>query len=317
MSARLTGSLLALGAALMWGTAWVATGVALREFSPEAVAAWRGAGSLLLVAGLLAARASRAAPLPAHARSGEHDARRPGRLLRYALLAMLGGPWFVLGMTLAVELAGATVSAFVAGLYPVVAAVAAPLLLPERPSRAAVLGLLAAFLGVLLLAGFDPLGVPPLGVAVAISVAVFFGLFLLLVRRWSSSWGLSPLHMTAANFAVLTLVALPLVLVLSPHSFVPAASVAGWLAVGWLIVGPGVLANLFVLGSVRRLPAHESSAYLMLAPLTAWLLAGVLLGEQLAAVQALGAVLVLAGIAAATLPLSRIVERRYGPGAIR
>jgi DME family drug/metabolite transporter len=319
LSPRLIGSLLAIATAVIWGTSWVATGLVLRDFSPEAVAAWRGAGSFALIAALLALRPSRELGLQ---RAGQRRAQS-GRLLRYLILALLGGPWFVLGMNFAVELTGATISGFVAGIYPVIAAAAAPLLLPERPSWAAIGGLLAAFVGVLLLAGFDPIGLPLEGIVVALAAAVSFALFLLLSRRWSGAWGLSVMRIAAANFALLTVVAVPLALLLgaeplSVGAVLPATGAGEWLAMGWLILGPGVLANLFVLASVRRLPAHESSAYLMLSPLTAAVLAAWLLNERLAEMQLLGSALVLAGIAAATVQLGRLVGiGRYGPTPTR
>ena len=112
---------------------------------------------------------------------------------------------------------------------------------------------------------------------------------------------------------MLSLVALPVAFHNDPAGLLPPAGLPVWLAMAWLVLGPGVLANLFVLGSVRRLPAHESSAYLMLSPLAAALLAAWLLDERLVPVQALGAALVLAGIGAATIPVGRIVGRlRYG-----
>jgi drug/metabolite transporter, DME family len=309
LSNRLTGSLLALGAALLWGTSWVATGLALRDFTPAAVAAWRGVGSVVVMGLLIGAgglcwrRRSTGTRLPS-----------TGRLWRYLVLALFGGPWFVLGMTLAVELTGATISAFVAGLYPVVAAAAAPLLLPERPSWLAVGGLAVAFGGVIVLGGFDPVGLPAEGFLVALLAAVVFALYLLLARRWSVAWDLSPMAITTSNLALLALTALPLALVLDgPAALSPPAAAGGWVAIAWLIVAATVVANLLIVASVRRLPAHESSAYLMLAPLTAALLAALLLGERLTVAQAVGAGLVLAGIAAATVPLRRVMARRGHP----
>src|SRR5688572_943906 len=111
MSPRLTGSLLALAAALVWGTAWVATGIGRLDVWPAAAAARRGFVSLGLFMLLLGIGALRTGSPAADSRP------RGGRGLRYLVLALLGGQWFVLGMTVAVELTGATISAFVAGLY--------------------------------------------------------------------------------------------------------------------------------------------------------------------------------------------------------
>lgn len=303
MSLRLVGSLLAIAAALLWGTSWVATGVALRAFDPLAVAAWRGIGTTLLMALLLGS--GRLGGRLSGRADGRADGVVPpmrGRLARLLVLALLGGVLFVIGMSLSISLTGATMTAFIGGLYPVVAAVAAPLVLPERPSRVALGSLVVAFAGILVLAGFDPTGFQPLGLVIGLGVASSFAGFLLLTRRWSGPWHLSAPVVTLANFALLSLVAGPLAMLMESNGLLPSSVDPGaLLAILWLWVGAGVLAHLFVIGSVRRLPAHESSAYLLLNPLIAALLAAPLLDERLSPVQLSGAVLVLTGIAVATI----------------
>jgi drug/metabolite transporter (DMT)-like permease len=65
--------------------------------------------------------------------------------------------------------------------------------------------------------------------------------------------------------------------------------------------------------SLRRLPAQESSAYLLLNPLTGALLAIPILGESLAPLQIVGGALVIVGIGLATGGVA-LIARRLGRG---
>ena len=53
---------------------------------------------------------------------------------------------------------------------------------------------------------------------------------------------------------------------------------------------------------MRRLPANRAAPFLLLMPISGSLIAAVLLNERLDLLQLAGAGLILAGIAAATLP---------------
>src|SRR5512141_3494453 len=88
----------------LYGSSYVATAFQLRGFSPIAGGFWRS----LAAAALLALLATRLLGRP------NVDASGFRRLLT---LAVLGGPIFILGMNVAVAQLGATVTAFVAGLY--------------------------------------------------------------------------------------------------------------------------------------------------------------------------------------------------------
>ncbi len=298
-----SGSAYAIVAALLWGTSWVATGLALHSFSSMASAAWRGlftAAVLLPVIVIPALRAHRSLLAPML-----HIER--GRFLRYLVLATLGGPGFIIGMTVAVGISGATIAAFVAGAYPVVAAAGAPLVLGERPSRVAFAGLGLAFLGALLMAGFDIGGLRLDGLMVASGAALSFGIFLLLARRWQGPWRMPAAAVTFLDFGMAGVVAALICLVGGGGPLVPGGTPAEpWLAIAYLAVAPGLIGTLAVLESVKRIPAASSSAFLMLNPLTAAVLAAPVLGERLTPVQLLGGALVLAGIAMATLLVARM-----------
>ena len=294
---RREGELAAAAAAVLFGTAWVATAIAMRSFTPAAAAFWRGglaAILLLCLVGLLVARG--------------RIVIRPERrgVLRLILLGLLGGPVFGLAMNLAIAGAGATIAAFVAGAYPVLAATIAPFVLREPLSRGAAAGFVLALAGAILLTELDFARAPLAGIAVGLLGALSFAIYLVLLRRWAGGGPrdrdpmLVP-EVTATAVVVSTaLVLLLVMLITEPSALVPSAPVPEALAaILWLAIGPGCLSQLFIAISARRITARRSAAFLLLNPLTAAITAFLVLGEVLSPVQGVGAGLVLAGIALA------------------
>jgi probable blue pigment (indigoidine) exporter len=220
--------------------------------------------------------------------------------LRLAVLATLGGPAFIVAMNVAVSQAGATITAFVAGLYAVLAAALAIPLLRERLELATLGSLVLALVGTALLAELQPTGSTGAGIGVGLVAALFFALFLVLSRRWSARYGLpgptvsvATLLLTAAAAGIL----LPILGEPVTDAPLQADAAAG---VVWLALGPGALAAILVVTGMRRIPARRASAFLLLNPPTATLGAWLLLGERLSALQLLGGLLVLLAIAGAS-----------------
>ena len=305
-----TGELFAALAATGFGSAYVATALALRSFSPIAVAFYRsvvGLAALVLLLSIL-----RWAPLLT-TRGRVAGASMPAtghRAVRLVLIAVFGGPIFLASMNLAVSHVGATVASFVAGLYAVLAAALAPLLLPEGLTRRVLGGLVLALAGTALLAELDPVSADRAGLAWGLLAAVSFALYLLLGRRWSRSNGLEGTTIALATLAVSTVSLGTLVLLGDPASLVPTRlDVVPTAAIGWLAV-VAVAGQLLTVASVRLVPAARTAAFLLLNPITATVLAAILVGERPSALQLVGGGLVLAGIAAATVPL----PGRSGPG---
>ena len=73
------------------------------------------------------------------------------------------------------------------------------------------------------------------------------------------------------------------------------------LAMGWLAV-VAALGPVLTVASVRLIEAARSAAFLLLNPITATILAAVLLGERPSPLQLAGGVVVLLGMAVATIP---------------
>ena len=306
------GTLAAAGAAILYGTAWVATAYVLRSFTPLAAGAWRGslafAAAIVLVA---------AGVLPAPRLRG----RPPGTVPRVVVIALFGGPIFAVGMNLAIAGAGATIAAFVAGLFAVIAALMAPAILHERLRPTAVAAFGVAIVGVLLLSGLDPTHSSGGGIIAGLGAAFSFALYLVLSRRWSKSHGLDTATIAIPVFAAQALVLGGFELVrdrsvLVPETLVPISI----LALAWLVVGPSLSGNFLAAASVRRIPARRTSALLLLNPLTAAVLGVVILGERPSPVQLVGGVLVLGAIAVGTGGAAMVrsaVAARLGRGPAR
>jgi probable blue pigment (indigoidine) exporter len=282
------GALYASLTAILYGTSYVATGIALRSFDPLAAASLRGAVGViaLLVASLL--------PLGLDLRPTALYAAAFRRLL---VLGALGGPLFIVAMNEAVAHSGATITAFVAGLYAVMAAAFGVPLLGERLGVGRVAALVAALIGTALLAELRLTADVLPGIAWGLAAAVAFGLFLVLSRRWSARFGLPGQTVGLATLG-LTAVAAAGLVVVTGADWAPRPLTAGSVAaIGWLAVGPGAIAAVLVVAGMRRLPAGRASAFLLLNPPTAALGGYLLLDERLSVLQLVGAALVLAAIA--------------------
>jgi DME family drug/metabolite transporter len=264
------------------------------------VGAWRGLIATLIVGGLVArgGLTGRAA-LAGIDRAG---------WLRLVVLGTLGGPVFVVAMNVAVGASGATIAAFVAGLYAVLAALFGPAILGERLGMSAVAAFVIALCGTALLAG---LGTGPAtttglgdGIGAGLVAATSFALYLVLSRRWARSLRPPGAVVALAVFAATAIVLAPATLLVAGDGLLPAPSdpdlAVAVLAVAWLAIGPSVAAQLLLMAGVRRLPARRSSAFLLLNPVTAAILAALFLGERLSSTRVAGAALVLTGMAVAS-----------------
>jgi DME family drug/metabolite transporter len=294
----------AAGAAIVYGAAYPATAVALRSFSPLAVAGLSCTLALVIVVGLAIAGV---VPRPAI------DGLDQPRLIRLTLLALLGGVLFIVGVNIAVAICGPTITGFVAPLYAVFGTLFAVPLLGERvrPTTVAAFGL--AFAGTALLAGAVPTGAPAGGVLLAFMSAAMFGLYVVLARRWGVRYRLDGTLVTIANLIGRGPLLLVIALVLDPGRVVPTdPDPAAIIALLTIVFGSSTSGNLLLMASVRRVPAGRTTAALLLTPVASAVIAAVVLGERLSPTGLLGAGLVLAGIATA----SGVLAWRRPPRAV-
>jgi drug/metabolite transporter (DMT)-like permease len=285
-----SGEVLMVLVAVLWGSAFPVTRVLLEDLPPLGAAAWR---TLVAAAGVALFAVVR----------GEFRSLLPARGVRLQLfvMALLGGPLFLIGLNVSVQLTGASISSFVTGTYPLLAVALAALLLSESLGRRVVLALATAAVGLVLLARPGGAHVELLGVVVALGAALSFALYLGLARRWGSAERLPTLTIAfwllIASMSVTSL----LQLVVDPAGLALDLSASGWAALVWLALPASAVPHVLVVATMRRMPASRAAPFLLLMPISGTLIAAALLGERLDLLQLVGAGLILVGVGVATI----------------
>jgi drug/metabolite transporter (DMT)-like permease len=301
------GELYAALAAIGYGSAYVATAFALRSFEPLPIAVDRALLGAIGLAAVIVARRRSART----AASGGVAASRGGaappvtsrsvRALHLAIIATCGGPIFLTGLNFAIAGVGPTIASFVAGLYAILAALFAPILLREPLRARALAGFISALVGTAFLAELDLGGGGIEGIAWGLLAAVSFAMFLVLSRKWARADGFDGLAVALATLSTTAVVLGAVVLVTNPATFAPAnLAPEALLAIAWLAV-VAAAGQALAVASTRLVPASRTAAFLLLNPVSATILSFVLLGERVGPIQVLGGALVLAGMAAATI----------------
>ncbi|POX58557.1 EamA family transporter [Streptomyces sp. Ru62] len=299
--------LIVTGAA--WGTAGAAASLVYRtsDMGAFALSFWRCAlGLALLSAGrLLRPRVRRTA-----------QARPVRRALTRALATGLGLAVFQTAYFAAVASTGLAVATVVTlGAGPVLIAIGARLLLGERlgaGGAAAVAGALAG-LAVLTFGG-SAATVRPAGVLLALASAAGYGVMTLLTRWWGRGGGTDAATTTVGAFAVSSLCLLPFAAGegLLPHTAHPARLL--WLLL-YIAAVPTALAYAFYFAGAAVVRSATVSVIMLLEPVTAAVLAVVLLGERLTVTTAAGTLLMLGAVAGLAVSEARAAGRRE-PAAV-
>lgn len=278
----------ACGAAFLWGTGALVVNLLIARFglSPESISFWRFVvGALFLLA--LFAR-------PAHV---------PRLRVQATLLLGAGAcmAMYVLCWFLGIARIGAAVPTLIAlCLPPVLVTLVAVVRGRERLDAGLVATLAAALVGTALvvmrhggMAAGTPAGVVLAGVGFSVASAVLYAGFTLVSGRLSQALGAGPATMGLTVVAAMVMGLSALYTPLAwPNEIPPEA----WLLyLGLVTAALALLA--FSWGAARLSPTALTVATLV-EPLTAVLLAALLLGEALSLAQWAGAALMLASIAA-------------------
>jgi len=300
---RLPGAVLVVAAAVCWGTGGLAGSVlgSGSVLSPVAVGCYRLAvAAVVLLAvqavsrqihGLLGAVAGLVA--------------RRGDAVR-VLGVGLGLAVFQLCYFVAVRELGVSVATLLTlGLAPVLVTAVAGVLLGERAGPRLRVAMPAALVGLVLLVGVGvgvgavpgSGGSSPVGVLAACTSAAGYAAVTLLGRSLSAR--VQPAHVTTLGFVVAASASLPVGLA-AGMGFVP--DLRAVVLVAYLGVVPTALAYTLFFAGLRRTASGTASVLTLVEPLTATLLAVLLLGERLGPVQWCGAALLLGAVLALSLP---------------
>ena len=297
-------------AATAWGTAGAAAALLYTAsgLGPFTLTFWRAAGGFLL---LLAVRALR----PRRPAAAGRAPRRRGAVR--VLLTGIGLTVFQTAYFCAVRSTGLAVATVVTlGSGPVLIAVAARLVMGERLGRGGVVAVAGALagLGVLVLGGGGT-AVRPTGILLAVlSASGYAGITLL--TRWYGrrGGGGDPLDTSLWSFGICAAAMLPLA---CAQGILPPAAHLGRTLVllVYLASVPTAFAYALYFAGAAVLRAATVSVVALIEPVSAGVIAVVLLGERLTAAMLAGTVVLLTAVAALAWEESRQPGGGAGPEA--
>ncbi|CAL9381256.1 DMT family transporter [Streptomyces sp. enrichment culture] len=297
------GLLYLIVAGVAWGTAGAAASLVYRasDLGPVALSFWRCAAGLVL---LLAVRLVRP-----RTRTAVREPLGP-RAVRAGVTG-LGLAVFQTAYFAAVSATGLAVATVVTlGAGPVLIALGARLTLAERLGRggvAAVAGALAG-LGVLVLGGGGAT-VRPSGVLLALLSAAGYSVMTLLTRRWGRDGAADASRTSVEAFAVTSLCLLPFALAegLVPHTAEPLRLLV---LLAYVAAVPTALAYGLYFAGAAVVRSATVSVIMLLEPVSAAVLAVVLLGERLTGATVAGTLLMLGSVAGLAVGEARMSKER-------
>lgn len=283
-------------AAACWGT----TGVAGR------LAGGAGAGPLTVASARTVVAAVVLGALALVLRVPPLPSRRGARAGAVGVGLLLGG--YQIAYFAAVAQAGVVIATLVTlGVSPVLVAVGAPMVGDARAGVRTWAALALAVTGLgLLVAGAD--AAVPAGGSVALGIACSCGSAagFATVNLWGRTLAdVPPLRLLTVAFAVAGVLQLPLLVV-----GVGAVDARGLLLLGWVGVVPTAFAYVLFFRGVATVAAPVAALLTLVEPVTAAVLAALLVGERLDATGVAGLVTVLLGIVVSAVPAR-------APGAAR
>ena len=283
------GIVLALSAAVLWGTTGTAQHFAPARISPY----WIGALRLAIAATCFAA-------LVAATERGRAASAPVAGLWQRQLLAGASIAAYNLAFFAGVRLAGVAVGTTIAiGSGPLFAGALQALITRRPPAVLWWLGTGLAICGgaAIALGGGGVATVDPTGLLLCLTAGFSYAVYTLTAKSLSTH--ASPARASLWVFGTAAAIALPAAWLIVPSggADLVAAGGRGWLVVAWLgVVATGVSYLLFS-SALRFISAATGVALALGEPLTAFTLAVLLLGEPLRASGLVGIALIMAGLA--------------------
>ena len=246
--------------------------------------------------------------------------RRGPRRLAAHLGAVAAGAFLAIDLVLwnhTIADVGAGIATLLGNLQVLFVALAAWVLLHERPGRRFILALPVVMAGVMLVSGLAGAGAgdshPLAGIVFGLGTSLAYTAFLLILRQTSAG---AP-HIAGPLAEVTAVAALGSLLL--GLAFGGLQLDVPWTSLRWLLlvsISSQTVGWLLITSSLPRLPAAVSSLLLLLQPVAAMALAAAVLAERPSVAQLVGAVLVCGGVVAAswTTTASRRAAASAGGG---
>jgi len=275
MSRHTTGSLLIGGCALSWGV----IGVIVRELDMPAltIVAFRVLLSAVTVCAVMLALGRRSALR-----------RPPWSVLALGLvLAAHWGLYFA-----AIQETSVASAVLITYAAPILMAMLAPLLIGEHVPALSIAALAVSAAGIAVISlsgGSGDEAVTALGVGLAVGAAISMAVLIVLLKRWAGD--LDPMTVTVYLDGTAALVLWPALVV--PDYGLSAVDLGYLVLLGSVLTG---LAGVVYVGALRHVPATTAGILAYMEPVSAAVLAALLLGERVTpAVVIGGAAIVAAG----------------------
>ena len=235
-----------------------------------------------------------AATLP---RSDAPEGAEKPKTLRDFFLISMAGVYLAADVAVwhySIQMTTVANSTLLANVAPVFVVLAGWILFRTRVTGTYLIGLAAAMTGVFILsrASLSLSQDHFIGDLLGVLTAVFYAAYQMSVERLRKRYS----TLTIMKYAIpaSALIMLPVALA-SGDDLLPV-TLAGWGFLIALAAGPQVFGQGLIVWALAHLPVAFASVSLLVQPVTAALVAWALFGEQIGAQQAVGAVIVLAGI---------------------
>jgi len=287
---------------LMWALTFSTFKIAWRNVDPVAFTAVRFAATIVIAFVLVRLAKTRVglrrADLPTIVASG---------LAGYFAYQML----FILGL----DRTTAVASAILVSTHPLFSVLFAWMLGRERPSRRQMLGMVVAFLGVVVfLRVWNAVGTATWGDLLSLGAAAAFGAYGVINQPLSRRY--PPRELMAYTLAVggglVALVGLPAAV----RQDWGALTATDWLIVVFAIVGPVYLAYALWNWAIHKRGIARTTVYGFAVPVVAAVLAVIFLGETLHPEQIVGGLMVVAGLVVTRMPSRRRADATVAEAAV-
>ena len=178
-------------------------------------------------------------------------------------------------------------------LAPIIVLILSPLLLREKQSARAYIGMGAAVVGLVLAVGLGDASVTATGLIVGLGSAVFYAGLIIFNKKID---GVTGLPLTTIEMVIAACVMLPYVLLTGGHVGFPPDTEGTLYLIFLCLVNTGLACWLYF-SSMNRLPARAVALFGYVDPVSALIFSAVFLGDRMGVLQIVGAVLVFAGAA--------------------
>ena len=231
----------------------------------------------------------------------EKGFRKPSKqdLLWIFLLSLVGMVFFNALLFTSLKTITAVRSSVLLAFTPALVAVAARFIFKEKITLLIAAGIIAATLGaVLTITNGDFKEVIASGLAIGdiymLGAVVAWGAYSIIIKLAMSR--LSPLALLAYGSVMGVILLIPFTIYEGAWSLIPTLSTEAIWSLVFLSVGAAGLAYLWYYEGIAKVGSSKASVFLNMEPVAAIFLGVVILGEELTAIIALGALLVIGGL---------------------